>query len=249
MVTTTTMRVTARASTRRWSEEFFFFENFRFLAWWGERQRKEREREKLKKPDAFQFLLLFELPPFYVKSIIRLGKKSKATESYTKREERKTTTKKKKKRRRGTVPFFSLSREQNAEKKEKILFHSLSLLSPSPSLLHSLSAVSSTSTSSPLWYASIMMSHPPKKLPAMYTCGKVGQAFFFFFFEVEKKKMKRKVSFFSLPPFFCFHFQSSPPPLKQKNSRYAAQRSNKGGVFRNEEKDEKTKKRNSQSTP
>ena len=243
------MRVTARASTRRWSEEFFFFENFRFLAWWGERQRKEREREKLKKPDAFQFLLLFELPPFYVKSIIRLGKKSKATESYTKREERKTTTKKKKKRRRGTVPFFSLSREQNAEKKEKILFHSLSLLSPSPSLLHSLSAVSSTSTSSPLWYASIMMSHPPKKLPAMYTCGKVGQAFFFFFFEVEKKKMKRKVSFFSLPPFFCFHFQSSPPPLKQKNSRYAAQRSNKGGVFRNEEKDEKTKKRNSQSTP
>ena len=188
MVTTTTMRVTARASTRRWSEEFFFFENFRFLAWWGERQRKEREREKLKKPDAFQFLLLFELPPFYVKSIIRLGKKSKATESYTKREERKTTTKKKKKRRRGTVPFFSLSREQNAEKKEKILFHSLSLLSPSPSLLHSLSAVSSTSTSSPLWYASIMMSHPPKKLPAMYTCGKVGQAFFFFFFLKSRKR-------------------------------------------------------------
>ena len=188
MVTTTTMRVTARASTRRWSEEFFFFENFRFLAWWGERQRKEREREKLKKPDAFQFLLLFELPPFYVKSIIRLGKKSKATESYTKREERKTTTKKKKKRRRGTVPFFSLSREQNAEKKEKILFHSLSLLSPSPSLLHSLSAVSSTSTSSPLWYASIMMSHPPKKLPAMYTCGKVGQAFFFFFLKSRKRK-------------------------------------------------------------
>ena len=100
---------------------------------------------------------------------------NKATENYARRERERITTKKKED---AEPSFFSLSpaRALNAERKKKKAF-SLSF-----SLLYSLSAVSSTSTSSPLWYASIMMSQPPKKLPAMYTCGKVGQAFRKFFF-------------------------------------------------------------------
>ena len=143
-----------------------FFPVFFFVG-----RERERERERGGEHKKNRTPSVFINCPFVLstisKSMIFFNKKRKTAEGYTRRKRTEGRTR----RERKVLIIYPLERDRGKMKKRFSYSRALAPSPAGPCSPYSHSAFSN----SPLLYASIITSHPPKKFPEMYTCGKVGQ--------------------------------------------------------------------------